>query len=94
MRTHKPTQIPGPSANVQALGPNPNRTAVILSHSTAAAAGVSFGGDSTNNPDFIVVLSTSPVIITRDLLGDLIQSPINVTLAGATTLTITEVTGS
>lgn len=87
----RPTSFTYGAADAIVMGPNPKRTALIISSSSAQPVSIAFGESSVTNPLVTLRVNTEPLILTRDLIGDDITLPVRGSAGGATTAPISEV---
>lgn len=89
----KSHQLPFTAASDVKLGPNGARQALILSTHTTDAYAIAFGEDASLNKGISIPTLTAPIILTRELLGDMICLPIHGIASGAISVGITEISG-
>lgn len=73
-----------PTANdVQILGPNPNRVAVVLDAPTANRYTVTWDAAAVIGRGISMILGVQPLIITREQFGSVIGLPMRAIASGA-----------
>lgn len=94
MKTSKVRTISVTAASTIALGVSKTRDKVVLSAHATARYSIAFGEDAVLDAGITLQALVAPVVITREMVGDLIESPITVIGSGVATVGWLEVSGS
>jgi len=73
------------------MGPNPQRTAIIIMALSAGTATIAFGAPAVTGQGIVVTTASAPFKMPASEFGSLLQQPLSVIGSAPATLTVVEV---